>query len=264
MRGVPEPHRPGTEWSPSVCRVLRAPGFFGDAPAPAVLIPPVGICTPRCLKTPGTTRLGLCQGISQLPSCRCGVKPDAFSSRPCYLLHPVPASSRAPNHTNLVFSHLFSSRFPPGLQLAPLSISGALFFFSLFPPSFPNGIMEMGHGTAAGGPHGRAGTALSALASPQPVPNPFPVPSSRHFRRALSKNSVPVSERLFGRQEGAPATPGAASFRAGNGAERELSSKAPCPAPTTSPRAQGWAQARPAGRKAALGRTFPLQKGEGA
>lgn len=84
----------------------------------------------------------------------------------------LPGSARAPSYTNLVFSHLFSSRFPPGLQLAPLSISGALFF--PLPSVFSkrnngNGAWHCSWSTSPPGWNGALSARLPAARS-QPLP----------------------------------------------------------------------------------------------
>lgn len=102
-----------------------------------------------------------------------------------------------------------------------------------------------------------------------PSRSPFPTPSRRRARQQMLAPSTfqelgsceRVAVREPRRREGAPTTPRAASFSAGNAGE--LFPKAPCPAPFSVPTSagrrcsRGRAQARSAGGRAALARAFP-------
>lgn len=122
--------------------------------------------------------------------------PPALPSASCYCV--LSDSASPPNYTNLVFSHLFICRFPPGHQLSPLSISAAP--FSL-PASSRNGTMAMGHGAAAGGPHRRAGTELPLLlASRSQLP---PRRAQQQTLAVGASRELSASDCSLGAQEGA-------------------------------------------------------------
>ena len=160
-----EPHRgAGFRDHALIHEVPRASILFESAPAALVI--PISSCKAQRSQSLWHHRhLTAMEPAEDNPSARpacpapaiAALNPTPFhlvkSPPPRYLPHPVPVPSQAPLRlqTTQIFSfHVSSSADSPQGANYPCYPSLEL-LFSL-PASSQNGIMEMGHGTAAGGP----------------------------------------------------------------------------------------------------------------